>query len=80
MNQKVIAAIAMYIINRRVDQNTIADELGISASYLSQLLNGTRPITANVLYRWNNAYGSDPDAAAAKVLMQNELDARIRVI
>lgn len=44
---------------RRLTQATLADALGISTSYLSQLEQNQRPLTVPVLLRLNAAFGVD---------------------
>ena len=49
----------------QVTQARMADELGVSPSYLNLMERNQRPITAQVLIRLANAYGVDPRAFAA---------------
>ncbi|MDZ7874004.1 MAG: helix-turn-helix domain-containing protein [Rhizobium sp.] len=44
---------------RRLTQQALADQLGISLSYLNQIENNQRPITVPVLLRLNAAFGVD---------------------
>lgn len=44
---------------RRLTQQALADALGISLSYLNQIENNQRPLTAPVLLRLNAAFGVD---------------------
>ncbi|CAH1659633.1 HTH-type transcriptional regulator PrpR [Hyphomicrobiales bacterium] len=44
---------------RRLTQQTLADTLGISLSYLNQIENNQRPMTVPVLLRLNAAFGTD---------------------
>ena len=50
---------------RQVTQVRMAEELGVSPSYLNLMERNQRPITAQVLIRLANAYGVDPGAFAA---------------
>jgi predicted transcriptional regulator/transcriptional regulator with XRE-family HTH domain len=45
---------------RQVTQARMAEELGVSPSYLNLMERNQRPITAQVLIRLSNAYGVDP--------------------
>src|ERR671934_1807725 len=51
--------------DRGLNQNQMADELGVSASYLNHLERNQRPVTAGILLRLAEAFDVDVKAFAS---------------
>lgn len=57
-------------LDKNIAGNQVADSLGVSAQYFSDMEHGRRPLHPKHIVKWANALEQDPDVIAASLVSE----------